>query len=692
MTILATAYGTLTVVNTTTPVALIDLEVTDADGFEIDLTVTGAAAVAAAQRFQRVGARIDYDRGDGAMVTFPDREIGNELTIDESTDSYGDRLSLQLVGERFSPFDGRALLRAKRQVDAHLWYGSPLNEYLSKVFTGWVVEGPYDVQPPTSRVTCLDAAALYTEKRAKDWSLPPNSGRTRLSVTLELLALGGIPVGHIELPFGHGGIVRKPRALGDRTILDFLRDWLGAIGVEIGFEAGAFVARRYDPLLPPVLELHAGNLALPITLTPPPTLAPNVSGVVSVSYNRVEPTGERSVRTSVVTVGPYAVQTKDGPMAARTMVTGEIITDTTYLGSLDVLTEQTEKSWYAPRASPDHLELHVDPPGYEVVPNTAGSFVPWSDGTTRRHDQEAFQITRRMSRRKTPDADGNVINVREDRYFLHFVRRAVTVIESDGDEVLAGSAIFLTDDGQGVVAPYEIMGFDMLPGGGAWFEGVRPDESDATTFTLNDDGTIREERRTELRYDIGSERRRDVGAYGYGVDSRTYTGQQFETFDGGKRVTITTYRAIDEDRYEVVRVVRDGTLPPVTTTETFTGSPPRPERVEATSTSQEIRATIRDEQRIGFAGEEIEDVEHNEFIETPEEARALAVWKAMQAGAVVLDCTIPIEGQVHKWRMVTVNLPGSSIHGLKFYVRSVQRNVATFLERIVGHYYPPQIS
>jgi hypothetical protein len=296
-----------------------------------------------------------------------------------------------------------------------------------------------------------------------------------------------------------------------------------------------------------------------------------------------------------------------------------------------------------------------------------------------------------MSRRKTTDGDGNVINVREDRYFYHFVRRAVTVIQGDGDEVLADSFVRLSDDGQGVIAPYEVMGFYSATGAN-WLEGVRPDESDETTFTLNDDGTIREERRTELRYDIGPERRRDVGAYGYGVDSRTYTGQQFETYDGGKRVTITTYRAIDEDRYEVVRVVRDGTLPPVTTTETFTGSPPRPERVEATSTSQEIRATIRDEQRIGFAGEEIENVEHNEFVETPEEARALAVWKAMQAGAVVLDCTIPIEGQVHKWRMIAVNLPGSSIDGLKFYVRSVQRNVATFLERIVGHYYPPQIS
>lgn len=680
MTILATAYGTLTVANTTTPVAMLDVEITDADGFEIDLTVTGAASVAAAQRFQRLGSRVDYDRGDRVMVTFPDRELGREMVIEESADSYGDMLTVQLVGDRFSPFDGRAVLRMKRQIDAYLWYGSPINEYLAKVFTGWVIEGPYDVQPASARVTCLDAAALYREKRAKDWSLPPNSQRTRLDIALELLGIGGIPVRSVDLPNGDGGIVRKPRTLGDATILDFLRDWLGAVGVEIGFEQGAFVARRYDASQPPVIELHAGNLCLPITLTAPPTLAANVTGVVSVSFNRVEPTGDTTTVTSVVTTGPYAVMTKDGPLPEKTVVISEIITKTTRRGSIDVLVEQDERGWYAVRTAPDHVEERFIAPWFEVVANTNHGYT-YPDGSNRLETQERFQTVRKLRRTKTPDADGNITRTREERSFWHHIRQAVWKVTAGEDRIASPANIPLSVEGDGLLLQSEVFAYQ-----------GRPSEVDEMVITLNADGTIAKQELTQTAYGIGAATRRRELAYGYGLDSPQWHNNQTGTYDGHKVVTTTTYRAIDEDSYEAVRVIRSGTAAPTTISERVTGALPRPERIEATSSAQEIRAEVRDEQRIGFAGEEIADPQHNEFIETAEEARALARWRAMLAGAVVLDCTIPIEGQVHKWRMVKVTLPGSSVDGLSFYVRSVTRDVATFRERIVGHYYPPQLA
>lgn len=708
MSVLAKFYVDVTVTNETTPVLLLDAEVTAADWPEIDVTVTAAAAVAAAQRYQRLGIRAEYDRGDGTFLPFPDRELGNELTIDESVDAYGDRLTFQLVGERFSPFSGRAFLRSKRAMNFYLTYGSPLNEYLALVFSGFVVEGPFDVHPPSSRVTLLDAAAKYRDRRAKNWSLQPNSRRSRLSIANELLGIGGIPVGTLDLPFGNGGIVRKPSALGDRTILDYLRDMLGALGVEIGFERGLFVGRRYDPTLEPVIDLTPENICLPVNLTSPGTLAPNVTGVVSVSFSRTEPGGLSTVETSVVTTGPYAIMTATGPLAESVRVISEVLTRTSYYGSLDILTEITERGWYAVRAAGEQIQGVVGSPGeWEVVPYDNANYTAYTypDGSTRREPQEQFRRTRKTIKRKTVDDDRNVVGVREERYFLHFLRRAVWQVV-DGDDVLqaGGTSIPLNDEGEGVVLGSEIMG--LLEGdsgsrveGGAFASAffLQPDELIETAITLNDDGTISEERVATHYYSIGEKTRRTDGRYGYGVENVAYTGRPAEAYVGasdpwgGLKIVMTRYRAIDEDRYEAIKITTDGSKPPTIERATMTGALPRPERADATTSSQEIRATVADSVRVGLAGEEIEAIEHNEFIENGEEARNLALYRARLASADKLNVTIPIEGQVHKWRMVRLTLPGASIDGLKFYVRSVQRNAVTFTEAIVADYYPPHI-
>lgn len=665
--ILAELAASFTVTDDATPYLIADVEITDGGTFWFLVDVDDRAAVAFAQRFQQLGVGIVID---GAPV--PDREVGNTLTMIESADSYGDRLEFQLIGEKYSPF-ARALLRSKAAVEVSLVTGNTASEFRRKVFTGWVVASSFSGQAPAANVTCLDAAALHAEKRAKTWTLAPNSNRTRLSIGLELCALCSIPVGHVDLG-GDGGTIRKPLAPGDQPILDFLRDFWGVLGAEIGFEDGRMVARRYDPSAAAVMDIHPGNILVPFSVAHAGTLDPNVLGVVSVSFSQIDPSGMRTVETRVDTYGPYARRTADGPMSETYQKIGTVITRTTFRGNLDVRTEQEEWGWYARLAAP--LRIQTGVPFFEIVDSGVPKYTYPDDGSTRADYGEQFQVVRRSIHSKTLDADLNVIGSHDWRYRFGFREKAVW-LGGEVDPTLSAPPTYINDNGDGVTSPYESFG-------------PTADEVTAITIDLNADGTIQRETSREFSYAIGADRMDADGAFGYGVDSIRWASNASATY-GETSVTTTQYRVISEDRYETMEWTRDGPGPARMVRTSSIGSPPRPERAEPETSSQEIRSLVRDTARIALAGEEIEDIEHNEYVETPEEAAAYALVRARRAGAIVLTCDVPIEPLAHKFRIVRVNLPGSSIDGLNFYVRSVTRDVASFRETIVADYYPPEL-
>lgn len=685
------------------------IEITD-ESAVIHLDVDARASVAFAQRFQRLGVRVDLGRGDGVMQTLPDREIGDELTITESTDTFGDVLTLALVGERFSPF-ARRTLQAKTGVDVYFVTGSPQHEFPAKVFTGFVVSSTYDGQPPVATVTALDAAGLYAEKRAKDWSLPPNSGRTWLDITLELLAIGGIPVRSIDIGPDGGGIVNKPHTLGDTPILEFLRDALATRCAEIGFENAGFVARRYDPNLPHVAELNPSNILPQFSIDAPDTLAANVLGVVSVSSTRTEIGGYTTEGpTSVVVVGPYAPATAvqmidDGvvtdteaePIEAVQIISESISTVTKY-GGVAVRTEQVERGWLAERAAGAQvvrIGAAEESPGvwpYETQP-VPGVVWVYPDGSTRAVPRATFRDLSRTVTTKELDEQGRVIRVRQERDgWRRYLRALFETHDNAGvltDEP-PSDPIPIGDDGQGMQYPTEVYG-------GLPFGLRHPMELDETLYTLNDAGEILAEQLTERFHELPAEKRRSEGAHGFGLDNRTYHAADVEGVESnfphvlpwrGLRVTTKTYQVIDEDSYRVITSVRVGDDAPTVTTEgPFVGSLPRAEKAEPSQSSQELYATFADEERIALAGEEIEDIEHNEFIETQAEADAYAKHRARLAGARKLNCSTPIEGLMHKHRMVLVKIPGASIDGLKFEIRYLRRDASAFSQAIVADHY-----
>lgn len=694
------------------------IEITD-DAPTIALTVDTRAAVAFAQRYQRLGVRVDLETtpGSGVMRTLPAHEVGEELTITESTDSYGDILTVKLNGPRFSPF-ARRILQAKTGIDVYFVIGSPGNEFMAKVFTGFVTEASYEVQPPSATVTALDAAGLYAEKRAKDWSLPPNSERTRLSINLELLTIGEIPIRSIDLGPDGGGIVNKPHTLGDRPILEFLRDFDAVLGVEIGFEAGGFVAKRHDATLPTVLELNPSNLLPQITIDAPKPLDPNVLGVVSTSSTLADLGGyvTESLPTVIVT-GPYApdtaVQKIANGVVTDTLLSpvesvqtiSESFTTVTKLGNVAVRTEKLERGWYAERAagaqvvrvgsspsSPGVWEYTVDP-----VPGTVYVF---PDGSTRAVPRETLRDLARSVATKTLDDQNRVVAERELRYRWQRFQQAIfkvglfsSVLADEPPQ--SGGAIPIWDDGFGAQWPTEIFGLSSVTDQSGE---TPPTELTEKEFTLNEAGEIIKETTREYSHALPLKSRRQNQAFRFGLESTDYYADDeenrgwnaFNRYQQWRSVVTTekTYRALDEDSYVTAVSVREGSkAPTVTTSDPIIGSLPRPEKAEPTNSSQEIRATYEDRDRIALAGEEIEDIVHNEFVETQAEAEAYARHRARLASARTLNCSMPIEGLVHKWRPVRVNIPGASIEGLSFYVRQVRRDAASFSQAIVAEHY-----
>ena len=140
--ILAELGGTVTITDDPWPSNDGDVEITEEGGFWIELTVDDRASVAATQRFQRLGVRVDVTPPGGATVTLPDREVAAGLTIEESADNYGDRLTVKLAGSRFSPM-ARALLRTTDPIGFGGRPGADRRSYLPGGNSRWRPRWPH---------------------------------------------------------------------------------------------------------------------------------------------------------------------------------------------------------------------------------------------------------------------------------------------------------------------------------------------------------------------------------------------------------------------------------------------------------------------------------------------------------------------------------------------------------------------
>lgn len=682
--------------------------VEDPDAWYADLTITQRAAVAAAERAQRLGVTIRIDRGDGVMVAVADRAIPAMFTIEESTDSFGDTFTFQLSGHQYSPF-ARASLRRRLAVSADLVYGSPANEYRKRVFDGFIVDHTFSGQPPVATITCADAAGLYAERRLKDYVIPANSGRQRMDIVTEVLTLAGIP---FSIPDGGGGVINKPYAIGDEAVCSWVRNFLRVIGCEVGFIANVFQVVRWTPDLPPVLTLSPRNIIPPYDLKCPTTLDANVIGVVAVSVTHTdELTGREGITTLSETRAPYAPATAEFQIVAgapaatgatsseETQIIARTRTSTSYLGNLEVRYEQTDETMYAVAAALTEIRATGDET-YEQRYRDSVYIFP--DGSTRRELREHLQITRKTIRTKELDGEKRVIRTRETRFgFRNFRRRLFDVLLSLGElyDHPPEEWTAVTDDGEGSAYGSERIGAQPF-----WtdvYTGQIPDEIVTTDINIAADGTIESEVTTEQFYDIGPPLTRRDGAHGYGLDTsnRKYASHESDAGEvptpgiyNGRKVATKSYRTLSEDRYLVTESVRVGSGIPTVTTSEVSGSIPRPEHAEPTTSSQEIRSIVKDGERIAYAGEEIEATEHNEFIQNQAEADFFCRYVAWEKSAIVGTFAMPVESQVHKWKSLIVNVPQSAISNELMFVRAVRRDAVTFSQSVTLARYSPLLS
>lgn len=716
MTILAQAFGTLTVTADDTPSQAFDLFVEDPDAPFIELTVTERAAVAASQRDSMLGVSLDRNRGDGVMIPISDRELAGVFTITEDAEMFGDLMKFSVSGPQYSPF-GASGLRFRGNVRAEVVYGFGVNEYRAHVFDGFVISAPFSDPPPAADVTCGDAATLYAERRAKDWTLPEFSNRTRLDITLELLGIGEIPTGRLDVGEDGGGRINKAYALGDEPIVSWLQKFWRVRGREVGFIAGVFVIVNVMPgsnVEPAVAIITPANTIPPYTLDAPTTLEPNVHGVVAVTVTRQDSLVAGAPTVLLTTIdAPYApagyvAKQINGVLTEETYPTTEAFrriyelrNSTTKLGTVDIRVEEEEKSMYALRGTLAQLVQVAGLPldDFDIEPFNPGTAYIYEDGSTRAEPVETLQVTRRMLRVKDVDANNNVVFIREERRLPRFYRRA-TFENPSGDDIPLtpySGRLPLSDDGNGVNAPFiETL---ELPAG---LTGSAT-EITITTYDLNDDETIKHETVTEYVTSIGEKLFRAEDRFGYGVDEqKTWTAFENELVSAplnelaqyrGRKITRKSYRVINEDLYAETETIIENGKTILKPERTVTGSLPTPEKAEPTTTQQEIRAITKDGERIAYAdGEEIEITEHNEFIQDDDEAAFYSRFLAREAAAITLILTMPIEAQIHKWKSVVVDLPGASADDLTFFVRQITRDVARFSQQIVAKNYPPELS
>lgn len=691
--------------------ASVDLAIEN-DDFEIRLTLDHSAQLAAAESFQRVGLRVEIDMGAGLEV-IPDNDLGIDVSITESLDEFADQLTFTLVGERYSPL-ARSVTRSKRPVVVSVIYGSPGNEFLARVFSGFITSAIYTVQPPTAAVTALDAAGMYATRKAKDYSVEPNSNRTRLSILHDLLSITSIPIREIDIG-GDGGTISKPINPGDAEILSFIRDWLGPTGAEIGFEDGGFVARRYRPADAVTMDLGPADLCAPFTIVPPATMVATTVTVVSVKFVTVSEDGFRTEEEEVVTTAPYSRQqwvtrqTTEGSLLVNpfgqppttVQVVSRVVTRTTYLGNTALRVEQTEWGFYAPKAARLRINDHD---GGTISPLDAYLY---PDGSWRAEPQESFRRIRKQVTIKELDGDQNIVKTTVQNYFFHFLRKAIYQVSGTGlgdtaDTIIAATP--LLEDGGGVLFDREYMGLLIVDNGTEVEGGVaaqvltlRPDQFTITELTLNADQAITSQVVTERHFDIGLPRSKaQVGSFAYGIENRLYTDRPYEgslgTSDeyGGFQVVRTGYRETGEDSFQSTEQTTVNGGAPKTKVTSASGSLPRPEKVAPKSASQEINATMIDGLRVSMNGETVIAL-HNEYIENASEASTLATVELRKLSGMDFTFDMPIEGLLHKWKTVTMTYPLASVLGLRLHVRKITRNFSRFRQTVTAFFYPLEL-
>ena len=685
---------------------------------EIVGSVAALAAIASRARVVTWGLLIDT--GFGLQTVLPSEFT--VLQVHEDVDEWADTLMVELHGPQYSPLRSAAF-RGLLPLRLHLEIGAPSGTVDRLTFTGYGVQSSYDPSREVLTLTALDEAAKHAEKIVPfEFDPETMTSVSRERFLVNTMTANGVPVGEVDLGQYGRALMTKPFSLADQRLLEIGRDFVAPSGARIYFREGKLTAVAPGRRRPIAREFHPADIiSFEEPLQPPVAATPNTFTNVTVRYERDEPNGETTKTTEQRVFGFYAVK---GAVSRQIVSRGvptttavnhsdptetfqevsRIVTTLTFRGDLMVRMQVVEWGYYAPHAA--RLQFNSD--GTVSERNSSTTWL-YADGAWRRDPRETWQPVNMTVTRRELDEDGYVVTTTEDRYRWRFFAKALWKVGGGGtiDPILTGAPHLLTEGGEGVVFASELFGrqansYNVLLG----FAGAMPDERTVMTVDVGDEGAITLQTESTFIQGRGSKRTPTSTSHGYGLTEIEWFELPWEgaIIVAGLPSQLSVRRTLGYTQLSktiysttetlvTVNGLKSGGNDVQVRTSTATGTGPRAERLEATTSAQEVRLTATDSVRVGLVGGVIEDFVQNEFCQTDADQQRFLDAMIREAAAFRLGITIPLQQSLHKGMWVRVyGFPRSGIDGLECLIKAVILDGDALVQRLVLLHYPAEVS
>jgi hypothetical protein len=268
-----------------------------------------------------IGASVDMDLGTGTPERVPLRDLGDEISVSGSLDGFGVRqMTFSRYGREQSLWRSR-MIQNMASVTLTGYRGTPGSVASTELFNGWVREADFESDTGITTYTCQDVSLPFVDQELF-LDVEIGSGQTRKQIVEALFTSLGWPQGTHDWPNDDGGYAFKGVSEGgDRRVSEWLVDYLVPIGRRARWKNGEIVVERFDTAEAATRTLGPGEIRS-LTMTPPPTNAPNTVAMSANIYPYLGPGGRRTL--TPVTVSTYGDITPEVAINVQNHTTGAI--------------------------------------------------------------------------------------------------------------------------------------------------------------------------------------------------------------------------------------------------------------------------------------------------------------------------------------------------------------------------------
>lgn len=407
-----------------------------------------------------VGAEVDFDRGDGAMVPLTDSEMPTTITLHGSLDGFGIReLTFGRIGPGQSPINSGSLRGAQR-VKMSAIRGTLGGFRAWPMFEGYLRDARCDTFPPASAIVAQDGSVL---NEPLFYTLAARTNTSRLDVITDICERNGIRVGTFAFTDTDnvgGYVVKEINEAGNRSVLAFLAEFVSPTGCRIYWRDGALNIKRFSTDDASIRTLNFSDLRKPVTVTPVPANTPNVVRLASEIYEYTGPMldgVQPPITTDVVNavyqpiVATHKQESTTGVISALALSSdnimrevSKVVTTNTYTaGTLTGWTIETY-GWYNPKA----CNLKQDGSGVTRY-NEDFDVYKTPDLTWHYQQEETYQVIEKRVVVAVYDSD-SILSYETETYYAFYDRWApIGQRNGTNTATVYVADVYLKDDGTG---------------------------------------------------------------------------------------------------------------------------------------------------------------------------------------------------------------------------------------------------